>query len=829
MKKITKILLTALLAGVTSIAYSQCPNNNYQYGSTNADIACGVPITTTTCLFGGEYRYFYNMQAGSSYTFSTCGDYSFDTQITVYDAVTGAYLAYNDDYCGLQSQVTFTSSGNPVRVLIDRYYCGNQSACMTLKITRNSGCAAAVDPCNSITGLSCGVTSYATLSGSGSWLPGGPWGTPGEEVVYSFTAPYTGSFPISVTNSGYYVDLFYKFSSCGPSGWTYVDDIYSSYNGVISLTAGQTILLCIDDENTSTSYTSINVSCPPPAADPCSSITPITSCGNSESFSLSGSGAWNGLGGPWSTPGEEAVFSYTAPVTGAYPITVTNSGYYVDLLYKASSCGSTGWTYVSDIYTNETNTVNLVGGVTYLFLIDDENTSASSGTINIACPCIPPPGGIDASITVTSNTVYSSTTLGACNDCSFRSSNDRVLEMEITCAGTYTMSMCGGASWDTYLYLSTAPCGGSIIALNDDNCGLQSSITTYLNIGTYYVTVEGWSASSQGAFDLNITKQCNMTLSLDPDVANCGYNISCNGANDGTVSSLVGNSCGALSYSWSDGSTDPTLVGASAGLNSLSVSDDFGCSANASVTLTEPDPLVVDAGSDQTVFYGYTPASCAELAGTAVGGCPSYTYSWSDGSTSNLTTVCPSVSTDYELTVEDQNGCSSSDVVHICVIDVTCFAGNSSNQKVEVCHTPRGNPGNSHTICIDESAVAAHLAHGCSLGACDEQGDCASPSFRAEFDIDHGFDLQAIGSIEQYPNPVEQISTFIVEIANDANVNLTIMNIRGEKISTIFNGKMIGGKANKFTNDLSNLQSGVYYIYLEHPEGLLKQKFVILK
>ena len=55
------------------------------------------------------------------------------------------------------------------------------------------------------------------------------------------------------------------------------------------------------------------------------------------------------------------------------------------------------------------------------------------------------------------------------------------------------------------------------------------------------------------------------------------------------------------------------------------------------------------------------------------------------------------------------------------------------------------------------------------------------------------------------------------------------MNIRGEKISTIFNGKMIGGKANKFTNDLSNLQSGVYYIYLEHPEGLLKQKFVILK
>ena len=86
--------------------------------------------------------------------------------------------------------------------------------------------------------------------------------------------------------------------------------------------------------------------------------------------------------------------------------------------------------------------VNLTAGVTYLFLIDDENTSPSSGTITVGCPCIPPPGGIDESITVTSNTSYSSTTIGACNDCSLRSSNDRVLEVVIPCAGTYTFTTC---------------------------------------------------------------------------------------------------------------------------------------------------------------------------------------------------------------------------------------------------------------------------------------------------------------------------------------------------------------------------------------------------
>ena len=40
---------------------------------------------------------------------------------------------------------------------------------------------------------------------------------------------------------------------------------------------------------------------------------------------------------------------------------------------------------------------------------------------------------------------------------------------------------------------------------------------------------------------------------------------------------------------------------------------------------------------------------------------------------------------------------------------------------VYVCHIPPGNPGNSHTLSIDAAALAAHLAHGDTEGAC--QGD----------------------------------------------------------------------------------------------------------
>ena len=50
-------------------------------------------------------------------------------------------------------------------------------------------------------------------------------------------------------------------------------------------------------------------------------------------------------------------------------------------------------------------------------------------------------------------------------------------------------------------------------------------------------------------------------------------------------------------------------------------------------------------------------------------------------------------------------------------------ASNASQQsepgKQTICHVPPGNPGNPQTISVSTSAVATHLAHGDSLGACD--------------------------------------------------------------------------------------------------------------
>lgn len=39
-------------------------------------------------------------------------------------------------------------------------------------------------------------------------------------------------------------------------------------------------------------------------------------------------------------------------------------------------------------------------------------------------------------------------------------------------------------------------------------------------------------------------------------------------------------------------------------------------------------------------------------------------------------------------------------------------------ETVQICHIPPGNPANAHTITVGADAVAAHLAHGDSLGPC---------------------------------------------------------------------------------------------------------------
>lgn len=141
-----QIMTVFLMLGLfsTTEMQAQCPDDNVAFGTTTPTCNGGNTVATT-CIFGGEYRTL-NVIAGNTYTVSTCGDMDFDTQITVYRPGS-VFLAYNDDYCGLQSSVTFVAPATEaLRVLVDQFFCAAISTCMTLNVS----CAAPPAPANDL-------------------------------------------------------------------------------------------------------------------------------------------------------------------------------------------------------------------------------------------------------------------------------------------------------------------------------------------------------------------------------------------------------------------------------------------------------------------------------------------------------------------------------------------------------------------------------------------------------------------------------------------------------------------------------------------------------
>ena len=114
-------------------------------------------------------------------------------------------------------------------------------------------------------------------------------------------------------------------------------------------------------------------------------------------------------------------------------------------------------------------------------------------------------------------------------------------------------------------------------------------------------------------------------------------------------------------YAWSSGGTGATESGLGAGTYTVIVSDTYGCSEEASITITQPDELIATASvvSEPVCFSDLT----GEANVTVVGGVGAYTYSWSSGGDAATETGLGAGT--YTITVEDANGCTNEQVVTI--------------------------------------------------------------------------------------------------------------------------------------------------------------------
>ena len=202
---------------------------------------------------------------------------------------------------------------------------------------------------------------------------------------------------------------------------------------------------------------------------------------------------------------------------------------------------------------------------------------------------------------------------------------------------TLTANAEGGTETVTYLW-------------NTDETTNEITTPALNEATSYSVTVTDANSCSASA---------NVTLTVNPlpevgSTNNTGTaEITCNT----TEISLL--ATGGTTYAWSNSETTAEITIAEAGSYTVIVTDDNGCSATASVEITQPEALTATASAEPILYNGGTTTASVNVSG----GTEPYEYLWSnDATTQTITDVTAGT---YSVTVSDANGCTASSSVEI--------------------------------------------------------------------------------------------------------------------------------------------------------------------
>jgi len=130
----------------------------------------------------------------------------------------------------------------------------------------------------------------------------------------------------------------------------------------------------------------------------------------------------------------------------------------------------------------------------------------------------------------------------------------------------------------------------------------------------------------------------------------------CFGEKDGEIRLEVTGGMGKYSYIWSHGDSLKNATQLTAGDYSVIVRDSLGCEQKLSASISEPGKLVASVSTITDVNCNSDDNGAVDV--TVSGGTTPYSYSWSNGATTqNLSSI---VAGNYKLEIKDAKGCSIS-------------------------------------------------------------------------------------------------------------------------------------------------------------------------
>lgn len=217
--------------------------------------------------------------------------------------------------------------------------------------------------------------------------------------------------------------------------------------------------------------------------------------------------------------------------------------------------------------------------------------------------------------------------------------------------GSATNISCFGSSNGTAITVVTG--GTSPYTYSWNTSPVQNTATaTGLGVGSYIVTVTD---------TLGCTDTANVTIA-QPSVLSASIasqtNVSCFGDNNGAATVAVAGGTTPYTYVWN---TSPVQTGATAnalvaGSYNVTVTDAKGCTANASVTISQPTKLSLSLSAKTNASCNSINNGTATLAAT--GGTSPYTYWWNTTPVQTSANATALASGNYIAVATDNAGCT---------------------------------------------------------------------------------------------------------------------------------------------------------------------------
>ncbi len=129
--------------------------------------------------------------------------------------------------------------------------------------------------------------------------------------------------------------------------------------------------------------------------------------------------------------------------------------------------------------------------------------------------------------------------------------------------------------------------------------------------------------------------------------------VLCFGNASGAIEINLSGGTEPYSFTWSNGDTTQNINNLEAGMYSLTITDNNGCTYLQEAEVTQPDaPITSTVSTEDVRCYG---DSTGQISVETTGGTSPYTYEWSNGYvTDSLTDIPAGI---YSLTVTDANNC----------------------------------------------------------------------------------------------------------------------------------------------------------------------------